>query len=564
MKEKNLHIIKKQFIHLDVSRKENSLALRQRFERLLEEELLPRLEPVFDRLAGPDVWIELDRLEFDLGRLDSGASSSDWLEKTYRAYVAALEEQVQKYPEDKRRSSSENFRRALVFFLREGYLPWWAYGLDLETAVREQLSLIAAFLLNVLNEPQARRRWVRQFDDDIQELLWKERTKGSPDRVAPDLERPIGLQQWRRLEAVQSGRELRNLYWESVWQTLQTAAGFERAWPLNLLRLTLNTLPGQAAKATFWQRLWRTDLLPVKVKQILFKELEADLPLPFQHWRRWLPSRPAKEQKKIYGESLLPVLQREAGYEEKWLRLLLHNTVAALPAVNGRKILQEKIRQDPDLPDERRVRLLFFLEQPQSLVTPQQPGISDQKKEEEIPSTASPRSRKMDEGEGIFVPLAGTVLLHSFLPAFFERLDLLEEGRFREEADRERAVHLLYFLATGLKHPAEQELVVLKLLSGMEIDRPVEKKLDLTEKEKEAADQLLRAVIQTWEVMAGSDPDDLRGSFLIREGKVQTGEMGWKLTVEQQSYDILLNQLPWGLSPIMHSWMGEMIWVEWG
>lgn len=564
MKEKNLHIIQKQVVHLTVSPRENGLAVQQRFERLLEEELLPHLEPVFDRLAGPDVWIELDKLELDLGRLDPGASSSDWLEKTYRAYVAALEEQVQKYPDDKRRSSSKNLRRALVFFLQEGYLPWWAFGLDLETAVREQLSMMAASILRVLNEPKARRRWVRQFDDDIQELLWKEMTKGSLDRGGAELQRPIRLQQWRRLETVRSGRELRNLYWESVWQTLQGAAGFAREQPLNLIRRTLDSLPGEAEKTAFWQEIWRPSFLPADVRQLLLDRLEADLPLPFRDWRRWLASRPSHEQERIYGESLRPVLEREGDHEEQWLRLLLQNTLAALPAAEERKALREKIRQDKQLTDDLRMRLLSLLEQPRQWIEREQ-TVGDQRRAKKGKSPAvDPRSRETGVVEAIFVPLAGTVLLHPFLPAFFQRLDLLEEEQFQEEASRERAVHLLYFLATGLEHPAEHELVVLKLLCGMEIDRPVEKELDLTEKEKEAADQLLRAVIQTWDVMAGSDPNDLRGSFLIREGKLQTGEMGWKLTVEQQAYDILLNQLPWGVSPIIHSWMETMIWVEWG
>lgn len=564
MKEKNLHIIQKQVVHLTVSPRENGLAVQQRFERLLEEELLPRLEPVFDRLAGPDVWIELDRLELDLGRLDPGAPPADWLEKTYRAYVAALEEQVQKYPEDKRRSSSDNIRRALVFFLQEGYLPWWASGLDLEAAVRESLPMMAASILKVLNEPKARRRWVRQFGDEIQELLWKELANGSQDRGGTELQRPIRLQQWRRLEAVRSGRELRNLYWESVWQTLQGAAGFAREQPLNLIRRTLDSLPGEAEKTHFWQEIWRENFLPVEVRQFLLDGLEADLPLPFRDWRRWMASRPRHEQERIYGESLRPVLEREGAHEEKWLRLLLHHTLAALPAAEERKALREKIRQDKQLTENLRTRLLSLLEQPLQRAEREQ-TVGDQRRERKEKSPAVyPRPRETGEAEGIFVPLAGVVLIHPFLPAFFQRLDLLEGERFGDEADRERALHLLYFLATGLEHPAEQELVLLKLLCGMDIDRPVEKELDLTEKEKEEADQLLRAVIQTWEVLAGSDPNDLRGAFFIREGKLQAGEMGWKLTVDQQAYDVLLNQLPWGLSPIMHSWMGEMIWVEWG
>ena len=155
------------------------------------------------------------------------------------------------------------------------------------------------------------------------------------------------------------------------------------------------------------------------------------------------------------------------------------------------------------------------------------------------------------------------VLCHPFLPAFFERLKLLEGEQFRNEAARERAVHLLYFLAAGRQNPAEQETVLLKLLCGMELGRPIEKEAALSETEKAEANRLLESMIQNWDALEGSCPDDLRGSFLIRAGKLQKNEMGWQLKVEQQAFDILLGQLPWGLSPVLHPWMPEMLWVEW-
>ena len=37
--------------------------------------------------------------------------------------------------------------------------------------------------------------------------------------------------------------------------------------------------------------------------------------------------------------------------------------------------------------------------------------------------------------------------------------------------------------------------------------------------------------------------DELRGSFFIREGKLKTADLGWHLTVETKSYDMLMNTL---------------------
>jgi hypothetical protein len=37
----------------------------------------------------------------------------------------------------------------------------------------------------------------------------------------------------------------------------------------------------------------------------------------------------------------------------------------------------------------------------------------------------------------------------------------------------------------------------------------------------------------------------------------------WVLQVEANTADILLDQLPWGISMIKLPWMGMMLWVEW-
>ena len=63
--------------------------------------------------------------------------------------------------------------------------------------------------------------------------------------------------------------------------------------------------------------------------------------------------------------------------------------------------------------------------------------------------------------------------------------------------------------------------------------------------------------------MEGSTTEELRGSFFIREGKLKTADLGWHLTVETMGYDMLMNTLGWGLSPIQYPWMEKMLWVDW-
>jgi hypothetical protein len=65
-------------------------------------------------------------------------------------------------------------------------------------------------------------------------------------------------------------------------------------------------------------------------------------------------------------------------------------------------------------------------------------------------------------------------------------------------------------------------------------------------------------------VLRNTSPDGLRGTFLIRSGKLCLRDGGdWSLQVESNSFDILLDQLPWGISMIKLPWMEKMLWVEW-
>lgn len=452
----NQHIIQKQFVHLSVSRRENTLVVQQRFERMLEEQLMPRLEPIFDRLAGPGVWVEMDRLDIDLGYLKPEEPEAAWLEKTFQAYVEALEDQVRKPEDTKRSSSAQNTFEVLSYFLKKGYFPWWAGIFDLEAAILKEMPFMAGKILDCLISSTARRRWVRQFKGKTQQALFQHLSKNQQDQL------PISLSQWQKWLPELSKQKVGYLYWETVWEALHKPDDFKNNWLKGLMHQTLSVLPkGQIAEA-------------------------------FQH----------------------------------------------------------NIRQNAQLTGSEKKQLL-------------QAAGQDIKDTEKALSKQPAKRHSALDSEGIYVSLAGIVLLHPFLPAFFQRLGLLEEEHFCDETARERAVHLLYFLATGQQHPAEQETVLLKLLCGMELETPIEKEIDLKNTEKAEAVHLLESLVRQWEAIEGSTADELRGSFFIRDGKLQISNMGWRLTIEVKSYDLLLNQLPWGLSPIMHPWMKEMIWVDW-
>ena len=176
------------------------------------------------------------------------------------------------------------------------------------------------------------------------------------------------------------------------------------------------------------------------------------------------------------------------------------------------------------------------------------------------PSPAPGRT-EAEEASGVLVDHAGVVLLHPFLPRFFNGLGVAEGD---ELVDPERALCLLHHLVTGESSAPEHRLVLAKALCGVPADEPVEADVGMTDDETAEATALLEAVTGHWEALRGSSPDALRVEFLQRPGVLRvTGDGDWLLRVESRTVDILLDQLPWGYSSFRLPWMRRLMIVEW-
>ncbi|MFN8345208.1 MAG: contractile injection system tape measure protein [Spirosomataceae bacterium] len=174
---------------------------------------------------------------------------------------------------------------------------------------------------------------------------------------------------------------------------------------------------------------------------------------------------------------------------------------------------------------------------------------------------AEERLSETQTTDEIYITNAGLVLLHPFITYFFEELNISKNGKILKP---QRAVMLLQWLASGQSDPAEYDLPLNKLLCGLSPEAPVVGKWKLTKREKNEARQLLEAVIRHWHVLRNTSTAGLQGNFLCREGKLtRKSEGDWLLQIERKSMDILLADLPWGISMIQLPWMPHWLWVEW-
>ena len=166
--------------------------------------------------------------------------------------------------------------------------------------------------------------------------------------------------------------------------------------------------------------------------------------------------------------------------------------------------------------------------------------------------------------EGLEVPFAGLVLLNPFLQTFFSNLNLLEGKDFKTHMERQRAVQLLAYLASGQEQLPEYKLMICKILCGWPLHTPPGPFAALTKTEKDESESLLRAVLEHWVQLKGTTPDQLAISFLNRTGKLKRlDKQSWQLDIYPASFDVLLEVLPWSFSLIRLSWMTGMMYTNW-
>jgi hypothetical protein len=176
-----------------------------------------------------------------------------------------------------------------------------------------------------------------------------------------------------------------------------------------------------------------------------------------------------------------------------------------------------------------------------------------------------PGLRAADEPTGLLVPHAGLVLLHPFLPQLFGAVGVARAGERALPPDQlPRAAALVHWLAVGRTEIYEFELPLVKVLLGLapEDPLPVAEGL-LSQADRAEGDALLAAVVEHWAALGKTSIDGLRGSFLRRRGLLKTGERGWQLRMESESFDVLLGRLPWAVGIVKLPWMPRQMFIDW-
>jgi hypothetical protein len=534
MAERNHHVIGRQILELDVPSIAHAPAVQEAAAQRLRALDMTELEALFDRLAAPGVVVRLERVDIDLGDL-CGADWQDQFERqlverlTYSLEQTAERTQKQAAPESGPGAAFEQY----VFFLRHGRLPWWG-----ETPPQDWSQQILqalephqwqALQLLLAEEVRALHRLIHTADDATLGALL--------DRHAglPEIQRLLDL--WRPADQPQTSYgEWRLQFWLAALDTHTDATTGTHARGVAVMQRLLELRSAFAAPEP-----------RVSAPGARAPHSTPDLPQP---WREWLAE--------ARRDSEAPPTDTAKAATPK------DNACHSQPAIQQIRTTETPVaRAASPLTDVQRVDSDCAGEAPADDRTDSTPRVSLVQPSAQREAVAERNPGVMpQEGEAIYLNGAGCIILHPFLEELFRGNELLAGRAFRDAAARECAVRLLAYLTFGNELTPEYDLLLPKLLCGMAWEEPLAP-IELTDAERAACDNLLRAVLTHWRALKSNSIDWMRGQFFFRAAKLERLESHWRLTVERRAQDVLLDRLPWGVGVVGLPWMQERIYVHW-
>ncbi|MBD2700760.1 hypothetical protein IC229_08935 [Spirosoma sp. BT702] len=529
------HIIQRQTVLVD----QPSLAfgVQERLSAYCRYQLPGLLESLFDRVADEHTVIRLDTLDIDVGSLPM----VDFENQLTQQISQQLEQELNRILHNpqasdgrvERYSQADVIGRQFYFFLQHGYLPPWANTTAIEQIsdwlIRAEAAPFRAKLVALLrHQPTALSRLIAHCSDEALISLCTTPTgwSGKPGHLFDCLHREIN--QLPRYV-------IRACYWHAVFGKLEGSGDPTDARVLMHFYESL-----YVASAT---TLVSATLSTVPLLRSFFQKLQKSV-------RQGTQGMPDAERSRFI-DSLQQLVNQTNGPRNSTEE---YDTTS----FSGKPLTKDLQSDQPSTISADQVNK-------DSLINRNSPTEIDSDNRNVVPkpTTNWPQTKPLIDGEEIYVPLAGIVLLHPFLSILFTEHNLIHNKAWVSSEASVKGTQLLTYLATGTDRCPEYKLPLVKLLCGLPFDTFVSPEIMLTEAEKLSAVEVLEAIISHWQALGTTSPAGLRESFLQREGKLTAVESGWRLTVERKTIDILLNRLPWGLSMIKLPWMSDLLFVDW-
>lgn len=561
------HLIGKTTFEINPGRLGDISGLQQDLSQLFWQQVLPEMEQLFDQLVSPDEVVRLEQLVLTLPPLGPHDLPIDFVPTLMKALRSTLQDHLAGYAVDGIVAAGDVRSRIsadweiFLYFLDYGRLPWWSTAAPWsqwvgrwQTALQNNAPGQASLRALLAASPMAAERLIGQFSGAFRHQLILQ--------VQPT---------WVQ---VRSLLDQAHLLIQTLDIDLATVQRLDyQAWSLLLVALG-QSAPQRPMPNTIY-RDWLQLLVDVLHQQaageIFSGEISTDTSVDVPAAERLslpeLSQGDAQDQSRseaIPTARESPVIRHLRTVIMEWAVAVRSQWLAALnQVVDSRLVTPHSTVESPVPPIAATAdNMSDNTARDNSRGSAGDPFASSRQLQPE--QAAGVRLSSDEAAAGLYLNQAGIVLLHPFLPPYFESIGLLSDRQFQDGACQQTAIYLLHYLATGATDPPEYELVLPKLLCGWPLDTPVVCP-DLPTAALEEAEHLLQAAIDHWQALKSTRPDGLREGFLQREGKLTCScDRTWKLQVEQQAIDVLLSRLPWSVSIVKLPWMDDLLTVEWG
>lgn len=535
-----------------------AFALRQQLRGDWQSALLPAFEEVFDHeVPGTDV-VHISKIELNLSVGPEEKVSARWSALIHEQLLRQLRETLQARPggrekagEWKKSTAEQNRFQNLLHYLHSGFLTW-------ETAAIPAPELAAEL------EETCRERW-----RDVRKFL-----QTTP---APSLEFCFRL--LHLLPAAEASAAARAILGEAL-----------SPWETPLVEILATLLAPEQKRFSRYAQLQLAALLLSETLAARRDNIVPDLasiarraqPFKSEALDHFLASLPAA------GASTTPdpISKKEIADAKELASQPKDTSAAVSPGTSALPQVKEPpdlARRSPPVEAEALDPSIGSKLAPNGSAVPasgsktrdaatkeigRRAGSLGPAPPLEIPGAFHPPSL-FDSATGADFPLlaahAGLILLHPFLPRFFESTGIKEEASVElAPFGLPRGAALLHYLATGRDAIYEYDLLFIKVLLGMDPETPlcVSEGL-IAEADRQETETLLQSAITHWTALRNTSITGFRSSFLDRPGLLRKEDNGWRLQIERQPFDVLLEHLPWSISVVKLPWMQQPIQTEW-
>ena len=577
----------KQVIDLNIDERLDARDVQERVSRLFQQRLIPLLENYLDHLDSPAGTTQIPLLEIDLGVLAID-NLEELFEDSFEKEIATLiKETSGGYTNDTGTEDAEVVTESqtdlvlVACFLETGTFPWWIkdgtttlFRLALTNVIKAETHEPIRLLRVLLAEQAAIKRLVYNAGDQLLREIATIASAYSP--AVRDAMDEIAMQRiYQAYKKTLSTPAFREIWWTDLFTlTLHKPWVKDREAP-RLIRLLLTpeggfephdnkTGNGQSLLSHYKKLLWILNkLLPVFAPAALQKEVpKQNLPALQEYFNVMRALFGLEKGDDDTGNDPTLLSKDDAGYtpnkpgEKPGGNDDNTDNTPSLFSKKDAGFTSNKPAEKQDFPGES--------------AGPSDNGYPVAAEKTRIPPhqanfNQSPVNSTFSDVEKLYIQNSGLVLLWPFLPRFFNNLALIKDDKQFADADAAaKACLLLQYLAYGNDLEMFEPLLPLnKLLSGINLFDPVDIQAELTQDERDAADHMLRSVINNAPLWKTLSEDGLRRAYLQREGILSARDGQWLLQVKRETYDVILDKLPWAVSVVKLPWMENLIFVEW-